>query len=761
MFYISGVLAGQFFKDNISVVLFFVTALLLCAALYIIYKWDKVFLFVLAAFTGFLSVSVRSLPEKTIIEKYALYGETAEVDARVKERQANGSFIAEALDGGVKVLVYPSEEIELKQGYTVRLTGSIRLMSEQRNPGGFNEKMYYAARGLKYKMYAKNITVLSGDINFYARIREFRDALSGVYDKCLPEKEAGIIKSIITGDRSGLLDEVKNLYSVAGIYHVLAISGLHLSIIGLFLNTLLGKLFSKRASGCVTLAFLIFYCVMTGASPSTVRAVTICGIIILGRIIFRKTDPLTSLSFACLCILVYNPFFLWDLGFQLSFSAMAGILLLNEPLNVFFMLISVKLPLMKKFFENFWVRQSLNASIAAFLATALVGTGYLTNISLYTVPVNIIVFPTFFILVAAGFLTGCVGLVSITAGSVFAGILYYLLNLYEAVLNFFTSLPLSSFLTGYIPLYITIPYYIFIGLCSYYLLKLPNRSRVKRFVPVSAAILVVAICAHIFMPRPLEVTMLDVSQGDSFVISKNKFTAVIDGGGWANVDEGKNTGVKILVPYLNYLGKSEVDFAVITHLDYDHAAGISELLSLKNVKTLCIPATVDKNDQAYIKIAEAAAKYGTELKLLKKGDVYSNKDIIFYCLHPGENTNFSGTNDNSVVLKLIFKENSFLFAGDITGQAEKVLAKDFNINAQVLKLAHHGSKYSNTEEFLDAVSPGLAIVSYSKYNNYGLLPDEVLQRLLERNIPLLQTAEHGAVTLVSDGKKLRVKRSVK
>jgi competence protein ComEC len=392
-----------------------------------------------------------------------------------------------------------------------------------------------------------------------------------------------------------------------------------------------------------------------------------------------------------------------------------------------------------------------------------VGSGFLTHISTYTVLVNIILFPTFFLLVAAGFITGLAGLVSLNAAYFLSGSLYYLLNFYEIILEFFVSLPFSRVLTGYIPLYAAAAYFSFVAALSRFLLKYTNAGKLKKYVLLTFAALAACVCAKAVASRSFAVTMLDVSQGDCFVIRNGGKTCVIDGGGRVNygagsaqsVSTGNNTGARVLVPYLNYSGVQTVDAAIITHLEHDHAIGVIELLYLKKVKTLYMPETATESE-LYFEAEQAARQNNTEIKFLQSGDILQIGGIKLYCLNPSETTKGLNANESSLVLKLVTEDLSVLFTADISQLTESLLTERENLQSDILKIAHHGSKYSSSDEFLNKVSARLAIVSYSKYNNYGFVSDEVKTRLNERKIPLLSTAENGAVTITKNSRGIKI-----
>lgn len=706
-------------------------------------------------FAGFANIAYRNNPVG-VLYNCAKNGERASVTGYVVNAIGSGYIV---LCQNEKILVYANDS-DLAPGNLVELSGALRVTLPMRNPGGFDEKTYFAARGVYCKLVNAQYTVTGQKNDFFTYLYDLRLRLAAVYDYCLNERYAGVAKAIILGDRANLPDDIKTNYSAAGIYHVLAISGLHISVIGLFLNAVLKKITRKSVSGFVTVAFLVCYCLLTGASPSTVRAVIIASVFILGDLIYKKSDALTSLAFAALCILAYSPFYLWDAGFLLSFSAVLGVLALTRPISILFLYIGAKNALFKRFFANSYIKTYLSASCAAFLSVLCVCTSFLPRFGLYAVIINAALLPTFSLLVITGLITGLLGLISLNAAVFTAGAPYFLLSFYDLVVNSFAKLPFNTVLTGYIPPYLTFFYYAFLCVSAFCLLKAPRARRYKKYAALGFLCLLCAIYARFFAPEPFYLTMLDVGHGDCFVLKKNNFCAVIDGGGRLNVPPGNNTGAKTLAPYLDYLGVSKVDFAVITHSDYDHAAGVAELLTLKPVKTLYLSEFSDGANPMYNTVMEAAAANNTTVAYLKQNEIIDERYILITCLSPDIGRVYTDENDQSLVLRIDYKNASFLLTGDITQNAENYLCADNRVKCDVLKLSHHGSGGSNSENFLKTVSPAIALASYSQYNNYGLPNADVMRRIVQTGAVLYETSKSGAVIITVKGGKLIVRETI-
>jgi competence protein ComEC len=286
---------------------------------------------------------------------------------------------------------------------------------------------------------------------------------------------------------------------------------------------------------------------------------------------------------------------------------------------------------------------------------------------------------------------------------------------------------------------------------------MPRKSKIKYFYAMGG-VLIVIIVVHIIVPRPMTVAMLDVGQGDCIVIKKDKFVAVIDGGGFPLTEAGSNTGSRILVPYLEYSAVDRVNIAMITHFHSDHAAGIIELMTLMPVDKLIIPAAPDESS-LYYQAIELALEKDIEIIKVEQGNNLNYKNLKLTFLNPSLKSAGFDVNSNSIVCRLDYLDFSFLFTGDIYEEVEKILPKEES-KTDVIKIAHHASKTSSCAEFLDTVSPRIALVSYSRYNTYGFPNSDVMERILKRDILLYETPSSGAVILSVYKNKIEIKEMV-
>ncbi|GHU51041.1 DNA internalization-related competence protein ComEC/Rec2 [Clostridia bacterium] len=719
-FYIAGVFSGYYGH-------IFLFAVLWAFAAFALTKFFRVHLGFFVMFFGFAAFGLYNIHTHTQIEKPSEKPITYKGYIKDSAPSA-GKYIVQA---DVGYLVYNEQEFKL--GDIVEVTGVARLLQVQRNFGGFNEQRYYAARDVYYKMYSPEIRKVGAKRFYIPRLREY---LCKAYDDTLPPREAGVMKALVAGERANLDDDLERLYSVGGIYHILSISGLHIVIVILALTALLTNFFSMKKSQLIALLFLLGYMVLTGCVPSVVRSVIMFAVAAAAFFCNRTYDGVTGLCVSAFLILL-NPFYLWDAGFLFSFSAVAGIILIFPKIN----------RLLAGCPKG--IRESLGISISVCISTFPVCTDFLPFHSMYTILVNIILFPTFTFLLAGGFVLGIVGMIapfSFVATTVAAAV-YTILKFYEVFLEVVTKFPFSWVLLGYIPL----------GVAAVYYLAVVLFLRNHRFAKIAFGAFCAAFSFNLLYV-PFSVTMLDVGQGDCFVIRSSGKTMVIDGGGNILNPEIK-TGKRVLLPYLNYLAVRRVDYAVITHTDYDHYGGIVELLLNKKVGKLYLPAVVDTESEDFKIIMDAAKKSGTEVGFLERGDKFTLGKARLMCLAPDTKEYYEDVNDTSAVLKLSYKNASFLFTGDITQTVEKILIKEYNLGTDVLKIPHHGSKYSNSTEFLQAAHPKIGIVSYAEHNVYNFIPPETRKRL--ENIVLFETAKHGAVRIGVYRDGLRVKTAIK
>lgn len=770
--------------------------------------------------------------------------------------------------------------------------GMLPVPAAAANPGQFDLRQYYKSLGYLYYIEEPEVISVAGGKNrIVYRLDSLKTSLKAVYRKCCTATDAGVYAAMVTGDRSDMDSTISELFSAAGIGHILAISGLHISLIGMGLYKLLRRIgFLCPMSAIISGIFVVLFGVMTGNSVSATRAIVMFVCAVNAQVLGRRYDILSAVSLSAIILILKNPYVIANSGFLLSFMAIAGVAVVTDGF-------SVK-----------WLKW-LTGPAAIQLATLPIILWFYYEVPVYSVFLNLIVVPLMSLIMISALGCGLLGFISIPAGCFFAGAGHYILILFRYGSELMLSLPGSVFVAGRPELWQVMVYYILLFLFS-------QRKRVVVWIEKRAvrrcgeaecevkkhrevgreavkcgarkcearkceaekpeagkcvmcadiflrSLLVIAVIILLTRGRSgLEVTFLDVGQGDAIFISlPNGGNVFIDGGSTSS----KNIYEKVIEPFLKYKGVRRLDFLFLTHSDADHENGWAQALSGNAYIPDIYNLVLNGSDYSkYLELRERALKYGAleygaleygvveygiseygtvgygaleygtveygalggdtseygisgygiskyagalawlnnaeadEINARMEGIVdiddvediediataLADKDTEILCAeygmeyvfgecsivslneprHSDANVNvdrkayktgFSKTgtgeseNDNSIVLLLQYKGKSILFTGDMTSKMEADVAEAVRYcgvdSLSILKVGHHGSKYSSSEEFLAGIMPKAAVISCAARNTYGHPHKETLQRLEDVGALVLRTDEGGAV----------------
>lgn len=646
------------------------------------------------------------------------------------------------------VIVYTSKDHIYRIGNLITAKGSLQKFKKASNPGQFNEEFYYKIENIDFKLMADLILILDSKSSVYHMCLNYiKNRLISVYHDILGDREAGTMIAMLLGEKNMLEDDVKRLYQENGISHILAISGLHISLIGMSIFWIFRKCrLSITTATVLTVFFIYSYGELTNFSVSTNRAVVMM-VILLCAVLFGKTyDMLSAAALSAMIILIQNPLQLMSAGFLLSFLAVIGI--------------AVLLPALKQLFPGKnALKDSLFISFSAMIATTPIVLFFFYQFPLYGIITNLIILPFITVLTLSSLLAGILGMLSARLGIFTIGGANYILKLYDVVCEGIRHLPYHIINIGR-------PGMIFI-LVSYSLTLI--FVFVSRKYPKKPLILVLILSQLIFFPpsseRNLRITILDVGQGDAIFMESGEGTSfLIDGG---SADESK-VGTYRIVPFLKSQGIRKLDYAIITHSDQDHINGLMELLSeeLFPVRCLVLPDIRNK-DEAYLKLEALAMGKGIPVRYIKAGDYIKEGRLEIFCLHPAsEDTNIT-SNAGSTVLSVTYGEFDMLLTGDLEAEGERLLIQRLKdktysrewgihpaIDYEVLKVAHHGSKYSTSEELLDLLHPEYTLISCGENNRYGHPHPELMERLFKAGSKIWITYDTGAITIRTDGSRL-------
>lgn len=634
-------------------------------------------------------------------------------------------------------------EKQLAEGMRVRFCGEWKPFSGQTYPGGYDEELYLVTKGYQYKLYLEDIEVIGEDTSLFSEILRARAAFHTVLDKILPAEESGMMKAMLTGEKEDIPVESYQLYTKAGVVHVLCISGLHMSILAMYTAFFVEKILrrSQRVAAGVTIFVVLAFLLFIGPSPSACRAAAMTSVVMLGRVLYHVPDQINDIALAALLILGIEPLYLFHAGFQLSFITVIGIWLGVG-----------RIPMKKKKERGRfdWLKNSFLVSFYASLFSYPVVAYYFSSVSLAGLVANLVIVPLSGLLLGFGLLGAFLGAIWLPAGVFAAGSVYVILQIFKGVCTALTQLPFAYVLTGCPSALCMLLYYALL----FWFLECSKKQGSWRVGAILSAALFCAIFENPLFRKENTIAFLDVGQGDAAVISTYDGRAfLIDGGGQFGKDLGNNVGVQVVLPYLEYLGISELEGIFLSHPDSDHMTGILEVLESVPTKGLYL------SDAAFIESAETqllketVEKYQVPLYNIKAGDSADTGE--FFCLYPEANISLGAgdKNQGSAVLRYTYGDVRALFTGDISAREERFLLRQgADVSAEILKVAHHGSKYSNDAAFLEAVSPRIAVISCGENNLYGHPHEETLQNLEQSAAKIFRTDQEGSV-LVTIGRE--------
>lgn len=644
-----------------------------------------------------------------------------------------------------KILVYSSSKKNLLVGNLVSLSGKIMKFQRPTNPGQFNEEQYYKSNHVEYKMIAENIQITD---NSYSKTRAMldwiREKMVSSYCNMLDEKDAGIIDAMLLGEKSLLDSQTKELYQNSGISHILVISGLNISLIGLALYRLLSKIGVHQIPNSILTMLLVFYYgLLTEFSVSTNRAVVMLLLAMVAAMFGRTYDLRSAAAFSAIIILFQSPLQFLNSGFLLSFGAILGITYLVPAFQLLF-------PENKELKGNKnkikqVVKEGFILSISTNLMTLPIILYYFYEIPLYSVLINILIIPFSSLLVILAMIGGIVGCFSPLCGMFFMGGVHTILVIIEFICNCFSKLPYHTIIVGRPNILLVYLYYGFLTLFVILINKFPKKVN----------LLVLCFLLIILIPQDdhkLQFTFLDVGQGDGIVVETPEEKVYLIDGGSSTV---KQVGNYRIIPYLKFNGIGQIDAIIVTHGDEDHTSGLSEIIEDRSihVNRLVVPA-VPLEESNLVELVDLAQKNKIDVVYIKKGDTIIDGKVNITCLHPDKSFRTASVNAYSTVLEFSYRSFQGLFVGDLEGDGEEAL--NHLIQYDILKVAHHGSKNSTSVDFLQKTQPKLSVISCGKKNRYGHPHQELLERLDTAGSKIVITSNCGAITVKTDGKTMGV-----
>ena len=670
-----------------------------------------------------------------------------------------------------------SELSRILYGRKISCTGKLYAFDGELNPGQFDANAYYKNEGYTGILDAKDIRIVKEEESFSPDIylHRLNLAISEKYKKILGDKNAGSLSAMVLGDKRGLDEEIKELYQENSISHLLSISGLHISLLGGAVFLFLRRLKVSFSFPLITSSIiLIIYGAFTGFSVSTSRAIVMMSVLFISFVIGKSYDLPSGLALAALILIVMNHRVIYQSGFLLSFFAVIGIFyIMPELLYIFKVDIYHKRGIIKGLHL---LLASIISSISILLATLPIVLNNFYEVSLTGIILNIIVIPLMSLVVITGLLGGFVALVSEILGSFILGITHYILNLYTLFCRLGDRLTFLRLIIGKPDKWQIVLYYLILVIVFYFLAlkrrenklrslknNLPEEYNTSKRIVVTGLMTFTSFLILAYKPREFSINMLDIGQGDCFVVNDGNNDIYISDCGSTTV---QNVGKTRLLPFLKSKGWGKVDTIFISHMDKDHVNGVNDLLKCAEITIgrIIISASYksDKLNCAELEeLKELAKMRDIKLFYMKKGDEIVGKDISFRCIYPTGEEDIKDQNEASIVMRMDYKGLSMLFTGDIAGSTEEKIIEGSDrdtLDCDILKVCHHGSKNSSTDDFLKKVSPKLYLISCGLMNRYGHPHRDALSRMTEEGGRILRTDHMGGTQIkLADGKLIITK----
>lgn len=646
-----------------------------------------------------------------------------------------------------KIMVYDEKFTEVAIGQRILLRGKTKSFDCSRNPGNFDQRAYYAKQNIHGMIWCDKVVTVTGKSHWLLEgLQQVKMKWKNLLQEALGEKEGNILAAMLLGERNDMEPDIKELYQKNGIGHILAISGLHISFIGLGIYKLIRKTGAGYIlSGVISIFILSLYAMMIGCSVSVIRAYIMLVFRIGADMSGRVYDMVTALLVAAAITVGIQPLYLTDAAFLLSYGAILGILFI--------------LPCLEKMFPcRINIFSALKASVAINVMLFPIILWFYFEIPIYSLVLNCMVIPLTSILLAFGIIGSLLGFVLWPVGKGCLFICKLILSVFEFLGTVGKQLPFWRVVLGQPRFWQIIIYYFLLVTCIILIQQCVTRKRLYIARLVFCMCIGVGILLVAYRPQGnLTVTMLDVGQGDGIFLRGPKGNTYFIDGGSSDVEQ---LGKYRIEPFLQSQGVGKLDYVFVSHGDKDHYGGIKELLERQEmgvkIKHLVLPMNW-KQDENLVDLAETAIEEQVSVVVMKAGQNIREGTLQITCVQPSNLDQPLTGNAGSMVLSVRFNEFSMLCTGDVEAKGEDVLTSRLSEQEfTVLKVAHHGSKNSSSERFLKTIRPEIALVSAGENNSYGHPHNETMKRLKAMGCDIFTTTQNGAITLQTDGNTLTI-----
>ncbi|MFN8577634.1 MAG: DNA internalization-related competence protein ComEC/Rec2 [Candidatus Sericytochromatia bacterium] len=702
-------------------------------------------------------------PQKNI-KIQALIISEPKIDENKTSFEINSEIVLEpyiSLSAGKILVNIYDKNLELEYGDRVEINGNLDLPPKAFNPNEFSYKKYLEQKGIFSFISANKVSIIEKNTvnNFQYFIIKIRKSILNKLYNSMPQESANIISSLVFGAKATPVSkDIRDDFNTLGLSHILAASGMQITLIMttglLFIRfARINKLFGL----ILTIITIIFYIFMTGFPMSIIRAGLLNIIILLIRYKRETPDTYKVLSIVTFIILLFSPLSLFDIGLQFSILATLGLLYISKPLEE-------KLIFLPTFLSS-TVAMILSAQIMV-LPLQLYHFGQFSYLFL---PSNLIAVLFVDLLTYMSIATIILSFIIPFIGNTLGYITYFILSFFIKIVEFLSLLPYAIFYIKKLDIFFVILSYIFILFITEILkeniikLEILKQNKFMYLISIQIFLLSIILFNNLKQLDELDITFINVKQGDStLIVTPENKTFLIDcGSSYSFIKDNKeisfNASEKYIIPYLRHNGIKKIDTLVITHPDLDHIGGCESIID--NFKVLEVWDSGQKDSsEIYSNLLTKIVKKNINLKVVNYNDNYQEKDLkirVINKINPNDLNSKAYNNNNAIALRLDYKKNSFLFMSDLEKESEeKLLTED--INVQTLKVGHHGSLTSSTDQFLLMSRPQYSVISAGKNNRYKHPREEILERLKYFGSKIYRTDEDGGVLFKINGNKLDI-----
>lgn len=682
------------------------------------------------------------------------YDTICEVIGLKEETRYNNKYLVKVVKKDItkntNLIIYTNSNMEFIPGDILKIQGEFNKPEKARNYKGFDYSNYLKQRKIYGIVYVADVSKIYNKKDIYYFRGKILSVITENLYKLYSQDSQGFMNGILFGNTGDIEEKLKDDFRVANVSHILAISGMHISYVIYIVSFVCRKtLKNKRLENYILIDILIFFCFITGGNVSCVRACIMSIVSIVSFNLYRKYNFYISYILSICIILIFNPFNVFNIGMWLSYLGILGIKLFFKFFRTIFYHHIKMGEISHMILQNIFISVSVQILIFPIIIYNF------NTISLTFLISSIIVFLFIDKIIILGYLSIFLSFINIDLSLFISNINEILINIFFRSIKILNSIPLSKIYVKTPSLVsIFIYYFVIIVICIFYK---KNKHYVLRlfcsftFIQIQLKriylktkrvrhILIIIILIVIFFQtgnlfKLLNIYFVDVGQGDCVLIKTPKGKSILIDGGEGNSDK-YDYGKNVVLPYLLDRRITKLDYVFISHFDSDHVGGIISIIKEIGVKKIIIGKQFESCEN-YEEFLDIVKKNKIQVQIVEMGnEVYIEKDLKVNILWPdsksviGENI----LNNNSLVCKLIYKDFSILFTGDIEETAEKAILEKYDnrlniLESDILKVAHHGSKTSSIQEFLQKVNPKYALIGVGKNNSFGHPNADVIERL--------------------------------